>query len=139
MYPLIYGETRVLKDERVGIEDAMRWAGKGEVVPTPAPFKEDEKLDHYLRQDIADYWTDKYQWLPANIAFQDRERVKFTSYINNLHPRRYPEIYETIEKLIEKALPLWDHCLVPRKSSEPIPSGCYQPRQSRFVHPENPE
>lgn len=38
--------------------------------------------------------------------------MKLTSYINNLHPRRYPDIYATVEKLIETAIPAWDQCLV---------------------------
>ncbi|KAI6351414.1 hypothetical protein MCOR25_009950 [Pyricularia grisea] len=45
------------------------------------------------------------------MRFQEDGSLKFTSYINNLHPTRYPEIYRAIEKLATKALPLWDQCL----------------------------
>ena len=45
--------------------------------------------------------------------------VKFTSYINNLHPTKYRDIYGTIEKLVEKSLPLWDHCLAEYRESRP--------------------
>ncbi|KAJ4354947.1 hypothetical protein N0V95_003356 [Ascochyta clinopodiicola] len=43
--------------------------------------------------------------------FQDDGAVRITSYINNLHPTKYASIYQTIEKLIETSLPLWDQCL----------------------------
>ncbi|KAJ4322123.1 hypothetical protein N0V84_004958 [Fusarium piperis] len=39
LYPLVYGSTRVMQDEVVGVEDAISWAGRGEVIPqsTEAP------------------------------------------------------------------------------------------------------
>ncbi|TLS21289.1 uncharacterized protein PpBr36_10308, partial [Pyricularia pennisetigena] len=36
--------------------------------------------------------------------------LKFISYINNLHPTRYPVIYEVAETLAIKALPSKDRC-----------------------------
>lgn len=34
MYPFVYGRSRVLKEELVGVDDAIEnWAGKGDVVP----------------------------------------------------------------------------------------------------------
>lgn len=107
MYPLVYGRTRAYKDECVGVEDAIRvWAGKGEVVPKQAP-----KPPPTYAWDAKDYYSELYQWLPANIAFQTDNSLRFTSYINNLHPTKYPEIYRAIEKLVETSLPLWDQCL----------------------------
>ncbi|KAM0522607.1 hypothetical protein ACHAPE_002199 [Trichoderma viride] len=109
MYPLVYGRTRVLQDEVVGITDAIhKWAGKGEAIAkdTSNPSRGDDgSLPPYT------YWSDTYQWLPANVKFMEDGTVKFTSYINNLHPQKYPQIYRTIEKLIEAALPTWDQCL----------------------------
>jgi hypothetical protein len=56
-------------------------------------------------------WSNKYQWLPANVFFRDDGTVGFTSYINNLHPTKYPEIYTVLERLIDAVLPAWDQCL----------------------------
>ncbi|PVH94503.1 hypothetical protein DM02DRAFT_676153 [Periconia macrospinosa] len=116
MYPLVYGRSRVLKDEVVGVSDAVdTWAGKGDIIP-----KDDWVYDH-TRDRFSyiigsshvppHYWSNTYQWLPANVAFQDDGSVKFTSYINNLHPNKRSEVYRTIEKLVEAALPAWDQCL----------------------------
>jgi hypothetical protein len=58
-----------------------------------------------------EYWSETYQWLPANVAFQPDGGVKFTSYVNNLHPGKYPDIYRTLEELIKTSLPMWDQCL----------------------------
>ncbi|TVY35684.1 hypothetical protein LOCC1_G007805 [Lachnellula occidentalis] len=115
MYPLVYGRTKGLDEEVVGVTDAIdKWAGKGEVIekdneqPDPA-----DKYNMGIGGDMLppNFWSDTYQWLPSNVAFQGNGSVKFTSYINNLHPNKHPDIYRTIEKLVEKALPAWDQCL----------------------------
>lgn len=36
----------------------------------------------------------------------DYDRIE--SYINNLHPQNHPDLYQTIEKIIRCALPLWN-------------------------------
>jgi hypothetical protein len=116
MYPLVYGRTRAFQEECVGVRNAIStWAGKGSVVPPEQKiYIEDENRWDYenIGNSIpSNFWSNTYQWLPANFAFQSDGSVKFTSYINNLHPNKYPDIYRTIEQLIEKSLPLWDQCL----------------------------
>jgi Protein of unknown function (DUF4246) len=83
-----------------------------------------------------EYWSSKYQWLPANLAFQEDGTVKFTSYINNLHPRKYPEIYLTIERLVDTAIPAWDQCLAEYRDYKRIGVGR---QSSRFSRPESCE
>ena len=128
LYPLVYGRTIVFKQEVVQVSDAIdKWAGKGDVTPKP---------DIGVRySELPDrYWSNTYQWLPANLAFQEDGRVKFTSYINNLHPVKYPGIYRTIERLVETALPMWDQCL----QANPLDhtAGRFQ---SRFPDPTDPK
>jgi hypothetical protein len=116
MYPLVYGRTRGFHQECVGVEGAVAlWAGKGTVIP-----KEEEDIEGTRRLHgygvgggtvPPDFWSMTYQWLPANVALQPDGGVKFTSYINNLHPDKYPDIYRTIEQLVKTSLPLWDQCL----------------------------
>ncbi|EEU41574.1 uncharacterized protein NECHADRAFT_54318 [Fusarium vanettenii 77-13-4] len=125
LYPLVYGRTRVFEDEVVGVEDAIdKWAGKGEVIPEQGPDEQDpEEWRHWWETDrtsntdtggshVSSYfWSTKYQWLPSNVELREDGSVKFTSYINNLHPVKHRDVYGTIEKLVEKALPAWDFCL----------------------------
>ncbi|KAI1355991.1 hypothetical protein F5Y01DRAFT_268212 [Xylaria sp. FL0043] len=105
MYPLVFKSTRVLQDEVVGVADAVdKWAGKGAIICGQSTSES--------RGDVPlEYWSNDYQWLPSNVTLHDDGSVIFTSYINNLHPTKYPEIYVAIEKLVEKALPMWDQCL----------------------------
>lgn len=119
MYPLVYGRSRVFKEECVGVEDAIeKWAGKGDIIDketssaVPGAWRVYQPISNNVPPN---FWSETYQWLPSNIAFQDDGSIKFTSYINNLHPRKYPEIYRAIESLIQTALPMWDQCLSPHE------------------------
>jgi hypothetical protein len=109
MYPLVYGRSKVLQEEVVGVSCAIdKWAGKGKVIEDNNTPSEDEIAYSRIPPE---HWSNTYQWLPANVAFQKDGTVKFTSYINNLHPIKYSQIYGTIEELIETSLPLWEQCL----------------------------
>lgn len=140
MHPLVYGRSRVFQDEVIGLTDAIRrWAGKGYIIEKEgSPVSTNDIWYGIGGSEVPPaYWSETYQWLPANVAFNDDGTVKFTSYINNLHPNKYPDIYRTIERLIEASLPAWDQCLA-------VTSG-YRDRDgagrvhSRFPYPENPE
>lgn len=120
MFPLVYGRTKALQAESVTVADAIeKWAGKGEVISKSEEPEQDSTGPRWRRtatlgsHDVpAEYWSTSYQWLPSNVSFQDDGSVKLMSYINSLHPTRYPEIYATIEELIERAIPAWDQCLL---------------------------
>ncbi|KAI0973396.1 hypothetical protein F4678DRAFT_426585 [Xylaria arbuscula] len=139
MYPLVFGTTKWFQDEVVGVLDAVdKWAGKGKIYNLqPDPDISDPRAWLNL-----DWYSENYQWLPSNVALHNDGSVKFTSYINNLHPTKYPEIYAALEKLVEKALPMWDQCLYPWSShylgKRP---GRNTPRFSRPTEPgdDNPE
>lgn len=121
LYPLVYGQSKVLREELVGVEDAIKsWSGKGSVIPS-----------NEATGDLS--WSATYQWLPSNVAFQEDGSVKFTSYINNLHPTKYPNIYSTIEKLIAAALPAWNQCLLEKRGSRVTGPGR---KESRFAIPD---
>ncbi|QRD01789.1 hypothetical protein JI435_144630 [Parastagonospora nodorum SN15] len=116
MYPLIYGRTRAFQQECVGVEDAIsHWAGKGAVVPNAEHqnFEGTNSMHYGVGSGTLppEYWSETYQWLPANVTFQPDGGVKFTSYVNNLHPGKYPNIHRVLEELIKASLPMWDQCL----------------------------
>ncbi|KAJ5889001.1 hypothetical protein N7495_009042 [Penicillium taxi] len=142
MYPLVYGRSKVFKEEVVGVDDAIeKWAGKGEVIPKD-DWKYDPTRDRF-RYGVGsgevppEFWSDTYQWLPANVAFQDDGTVKFTSYINNLHPQSYPQVYHAIENLIKTSLPAWDQCLVfAERWRRGVGAGRTEPR---IPYPDNPD
>ncbi|KAF3009738.1 hypothetical protein E8E13_009270 [Curvularia kusanoi] len=73
MYPLVYGRSRVIQEEVVGVEDAItKWSGRGEIIPkVPKPDENAENWDPSDPQLCADVevdqstlnhhgWTDHY-------------------------------------------------------------------------------
>lgn len=140
MFPLVYGRSKALKEEAVGTTNAIdKFAGKGEVIPKEGEQQPQSGFGHGIGASEVppEFWSDTYQWLPANVAFKSDNdgSVEFTSYINNLHPVKYANIYRTIEKLIETSLPMWDQCLT-------IVTGYNEKQgagrlQSRFCKPDN--
>lgn len=127
MYPLVWGQSHFLQDEVVGTTDAVaKWAGKGEATPSQG-----ENVAHPHPREVLNesgvgpqYWSAHYQWLPANLVFRDGDdddgtSVRFTSYINNLHPVKYEGVYRTIEKLVERALPAWEQCIADLQPGRP--------------------
>jgi hypothetical protein len=106
-----------MMDEVVGVADAVdKWSGKGEIVQEAYIGTVGPDRDRWVNEDSSqrDYWSQRYQWLPANLAFQDDGTVRFTSYINNLHPAKHPEVYRLVEQLIDTAIPAWDRVLSSR-------------------------
>ena len=122
MYPLVYGRTRGYRKQRAGCTTAVgRWSGKGKVVPkTPS-------TEFLYGNDM--YWSDSYQWLPANLEFEEDGSVCFTSYINNLHPVTHLNGYVAIEKLITTIIPMWDQCL----SSRRFEARLKPPKEPKYV------
>ncbi|CEJ82727.1 hypothetical protein VHEMI02776 [[Torrubiella] hemipterigena] len=101
LWPIVYGRTRILPDKQISIADCLDHAGLGVVIPRP--FHPDR--DDPYRQ-IHTY-SDKFQWLPCNVAIKDGT-AKIESYINNAHPRIHADLYPVIEKFIAKSLPALD-------------------------------
>ncbi|KAF3047191.1 hypothetical protein E8E12_011596 [Didymella heteroderae] len=115
LFPLVYNRSRAVREDVVGVEDAIdKWLGRGEVVVGEQPWipQGSERFSYGVGRPIPpDFWSVNFQWLPSNVTFQDNGTVRFTSYINNLHPKKYPKIYRAIERLIETSLPIDENAL----------------------------
>lgn len=64
-----------------------------------------------LRLNKQHFYSDRFQWLPCEVAFTGNEEVKITSYVNNLPPKDHKPLYKAIEAIIARTLPMWDATL----------------------------
>ncbi|KZF21064.1 hypothetical protein L228DRAFT_248827 [Xylona heveae TC161] len=124
LFPLVYGRSRILRDERIGLEDCVSKIGHGEILAKP---KEAPSPPQYPTNWNFKPYSHKFQWLPCDVAISSTssERnleseddtvppgngCKIMSYINNLHPHTHNELYPIIEKIIVCAIPLWNKTL----------------------------
>ena len=59
-----------------------------------------------------DYSKSKtYQWLPSEFAIDDEGKVQIKSYINNLDPTQYKNLYLSIGKIFEAFVPMFNSVL----------------------------
>ncbi|KAJ5987197.1 hypothetical protein N7451_011562 [Penicillium sp. IBT 35674x] len=100
LFPLVYGRSRILRDNSICLEDCLGSTGQGEILTVP--------------KDAGGRWSRKFQWLPCDVKLSSTEaepECRITSYINNLHPGRHLSLYKIIEKVITRAIPLWNRTL----------------------------
>ena len=60
LYPLVYGQSKILPTGTVSREDCLRRAGEGVIVPEPTKPKGENT------------WSTKFQWLPTEFS-NDKE------------------------------------------------------------------
>ena len=119
LYPLVYGKSRILPDRVIRLDEALRYAGQGEVIPIP-------KETGITREDIAWRVTDRadiqvrpysriYQILPSDWELGDDGRWHIATYINNLHPVKHQGIYKTIEDVFNCMVPQFNMSMTPLK------------------------
>ena len=101
MYPLIYGQSLALQQPISDPQAAVRLCCSGrKTLPDPPMGAGDDEC-----------YSQRFQWLPSEVHFKAEDDVQIISYINNLHPVKYNSLYAIIEKIISKAIPLWNKCL----------------------------
>lgn len=61
-----------------------------------------------------------FQWLPAEMKLDPNGKFVFDSYINNLHPFHYEELYLAIEDIFNQIIPGWNYTLARYLSPEYI-------------------
>lgn len=88
LYPVVYGES--LQRESPGSANMT-------VIPAP---------------DSESFRSARFAWLPSEFEVSESGSVRLTSpYINNLHPEEHQSAYQVIEKVVERAVPLWERVL----------------------------
>jgi hypothetical protein len=110
LFPVIYGQTRVLPDRVITLDDCLSSVTQGDVLPVPS---EEETV---LVQDRSQWssktiFSNKFQWLPCDVELLDDTRCRIVSYINNAHPVHHKGLYEVVEKIIARTIPLWNKSL----------------------------
>lgn len=119
LFPVIYGQTRVLPDRVIGLNDCLGSVGQGDLVPVPLSQNCGPLLDSQPNYDSDDsdsdeqvrVFSDKFQWLPCDVELGDDASCRIVSYINNAHPVHHKPLYEVVEKIIAQAIPLWNRSL----------------------------
>ncbi|PTB54343.1 hypothetical protein M431DRAFT_118342 [Trichoderma harzianum CBS 226.95] len=98
--PLMYRRSRILPDRSIDLTNCLEACGKGDILLSPSDPK--KRSQRYNMLDPS------FQWLPCDVIVDETGKAKINSYINNLHPIEHADLYTTIEKFINLALPALD-------------------------------
>lgn len=111
LYPLVYGRTRALvgQGDTTDQLNAHPWHSDIVAGPDETDLKSFEDW-HIATGRRASGYSKKFQWLPSDIHFEE-DGARIASYINNLHPDKHDGLYSTIERIIDKAIPMWNETL----------------------------
>jgi len=101
LYPLVYGRTRILPDRLITRENCISTAGNGTIL-TLRRRPQLETVQSGNRNKF-----EGFQYLPCNVSLSTKG-CQIVSYINNAHPVRDREFYDVLEKVIAKAIPMWN-------------------------------
>lgn len=77
----------------------------------PLPINEPERKKVRADWMEMDAPSRLFRWLPSDVICDENGKIKFDSYINNLHPTEHSKLYNTLEKILEKFLPMFNKCL----------------------------
>ena len=82
LFPLVYGQSRVLSDTLIGLDNCVENCGRGDTIAIP-PEDETVFIDktgfarsHYLDQNAASPYSNKFQWLPCEVEIHDKSGAK---------------------------------------------------------------
>ncbi len=94
--------------EFIGATDGPLFVIEKEEEEVFTPVNEDEWTDELMTMK---WRSEKYQWLPSEFFVDEKGEVKIESYINNLHPEKHAELYNTIGAVFQKFIPLFESVL----------------------------
>lgn len=116
---LIYGRSRILTDKLIGVDEALKYIGQGEVIPVPEETgitREDIASRAATQADVAARpYSRNFQMLPFEMKLGEDRKWHITSYINNVHPVKYRELYDLTEELFNMIVPQLEVTLTPLK------------------------
>jgi hypothetical protein len=98
LFPVVYGHTHILRDKVIGLEDCLNSVGQGELLTA-------------FDKDTSSSYSRKFQWLPCDVELLEDDECRIVSYINNAHPIEHRALYGAVEKVIARAIPLWNKSL----------------------------
>ncbi|KAJ6634204.1 hypothetical protein Bhyg_17384, partial [Pseudolycoriella hygida] len=74
----------------------------------------EQTAQHFIEQTKrlpSHFKSMKFQWLPTEFVVTETGAVRIDCYINNLHPEHDVQMYETIENIFQKCLPMFSKVL----------------------------
>ncbi|KAL1669844.1 hypothetical protein GGF50DRAFT_109909 [Schizophyllum commune] len=114
LYPLVYGKTLGKQpDGSIGTF----------APPLPSCRSPGDPLVEYGLQDaevLSSYISPRFQWLPSDFEVREDGSVRLaSSYVNNVPPEHAPRLVPVLERIVARAVPMWERVLGDLRRGEP--------------------
>ena len=103
LYLFVSGKTRTVD------VDCDVYTSGGKPTSLPEMSRTQGRPYEYTRTNH--FFSSTYQWIPTPIEVDDNKKVRFLSYINNLHPKRHAELYTVLAEILSATIPLFERVL----------------------------
>jgi hypothetical protein len=78
LFPVVFGRTRILPDDIVGLDNCIKRSGKGETLDVP-PYEETHSIGRKSIWDAISImdkpYSENFQWLPCDVQL-DNDKAK---------------------------------------------------------------
>ncbi|CAF3703325.1 unnamed protein product [Rotaria sp. Silwood1] len=103
--------TRVINDKNriMNVDNALEHINDGQIIDINAKESSSKNKRQKSKHDYTR--SNTYQWLPAEFNVSKEGHVAIESYINNLHPVENKKLYQLIEQICERFIPLFNKAL----------------------------
>ena len=145
LFPLVYGSSRVLTVGQTSLATPLASDSSTEISQGDQHVDPTRGRKYCIPEmKYKGLFSTRYQWLPCEVAFEGDAgaNVRITSYVNNLHPARHQDLYGVLERMLSKAIPLWNAVLfreldgrtAPRIRTKAAEFDTPEPDSSEFPH-----
>lgn len=116
LYCFVNGVTPITSNY-INLKETLNFIGKGSKIPclsmySASHFELDSDGNVRIHQENdKEFFSKKYQWLPADMWIDEKGRAFFRSYINNLHPVHYKKLYTVLEEIFTLFVPMFNKVL----------------------------
>ncbi|KAH8919819.1 hypothetical protein BT69DRAFT_1299897 [Atractiella rhizophila] len=127
LYPIVYKHTRAYP-RSMAVEDRNWWNIQELTFPWCSMGSISWDTHNWTRHY---YVSDSFSWLPTPFEIsEDGKSCKISSYINNLDPKKYSEVYKVLEDIFPRFIPMFERVLSDLEEAviKRVADGCSETR-----------
>lgn len=100
LYAVDFERTHVLLDHIITVNDCLESIGSGQVIAK-------EMMGRNMPLATRGALSTRFQWLPTDVTLDAEGKSHLIGYLNNIHPIHHADTYRMVERLLDRALPLF--------------------------------
>ncbi|RYP04236.1 hypothetical protein DL765_010261 [Monosporascus sp. GIB2] len=101
LFPVAYGLTRYLPDEKVPLDRCLEYIGRDTSV---------DSIKAARSGSNGPFEWGSFQWLPTDVKLTGAG-AELQGYVNNPHPEKHRALYKILENVVGATVPVWEETM----------------------------